>query len=57
MKCFEKNKKKGKDKERSPKMLRINHFGSYKTVVLNQVRLKAQLRYKPAYIHVGSYHD
>jgi len=43
LKCFEKNKKKGKEKERSPKMLRVNHFGSYKMVVLNQVRLKAQL--------------
>ena len=43
LKCFEKNKKKDKEKERSPEMLRVNHFGSYKTVVLNQVRLKAQL--------------
>jgi len=42
LKCFEKNKK-GNEKERSPKKLRVNHFGSYKTVVLNQVRLKAQL--------------
>ena len=44
LKCFEKNKKKGNEKERSPKKLRINHCGSYKTVVLNQVRLKAQLQ-------------
>ena len=43
LKCFEKNKEKGNKKERSPKMLRANHFGSYKMVVLNQVRLKAQL--------------
>jgi len=43
LKCFEKNKKKGKEKERSPKKLRVNHFGSDKMVVLNQVRLKAQL--------------
>ena len=43
LKCFEKNKKKGNKKEGSPKGLRVNHFGSYKTVVLNQVRLKAQL--------------
>ena len=43
LKCFKKNEKKGKEKERSPKIFRVNHFGSYKMVVLNQVRLKAQL--------------
>jgi len=43
LKCFEKNKKKGKEKKRSPKKLRANHFGNNKMVVLNQVRLKAQL--------------
>jgi len=43
LKCFEKNKKKDDEKERSPKMLRLNRGGSNKTMGLNQVRLKAQL--------------
>ena len=29
--------------EREEKKFEVNHCGSYKTVVLNQVRLKAQL--------------
>ena len=43
LKCFERNEKKGDEKEESLKMLRLNRGGSNKTVGLNQVRLKAQL--------------
>jgi len=41
LKCFKKERK--EEKLRSFEKLKGNHFGSYKTVVLNQVRLKAQL--------------
>jgi len=43
LKCFEKKKKKGDKKERSLEMLKLNRGGSNKIMVLNQVRLKAQL--------------
>ena len=32
LKCFKKNEKKGNEEKGSPKKLRVNHFGSYKTV-------------------------